>query len=147
MTYLYEGGDIVGGGTCPVERSWGECIEGFAGLRFANDVVTTCETAIDVRTIPAWRPSPDDQRKRQVAAELRQEVEAHWKGVQEIVIRDFNMEDSQITMFLKLPDGNYYQGCGFHAEVRPHCESWHLFRQAPLSKIRQWIFARPYPLK
>ena len=39
-------------------------------------------------------------------------------GVREIVIRDFNLKDNQITMYLSLPDGDYYMGCGFRAMQR-----------------------------
>jgi hypothetical protein len=110
-------------------------------------VVTTCAANIDTRAIPAWEPSPNDQNKRKIAAELRVEIEAHWRGAQEIVIRDFNLRDNQITMYLKMPDGDYYRGCGFHATQDPHCEGEHGFGMASVAKIREWIFARPYRLK
>jgi len=48
---------------------------------------------------------------------------------------------------LKMPDGDYFQGCGFHAMREPHCEGWHLFGQVPVSSIRKWIFEKPYRLK
>lgn len=147
MTYLFGKGGPQGGGTCPVEKNWRECVEELAGLEFANNVVGTCTMTLDLRTIPAWKPSPNDQTKRGIADELRHEIEAKWLGVQEIVIRDFNLEDSQITMYLKMPDGDYYQGCGFHAMSTPHCEGWHLFGTSPVSSIRKRIFDRPYRLK
>jgi hypothetical protein len=94
---------------------------------------------VDLRTIPAWKPSPDDQTKRCTAADLRDEIQTKWPGVQEIVIRNFNLKDNQITMYLKMPDGDYYDGCGFSAASKPHCEGWHLFGNTPNASIRKWI--------
>jgi hypothetical protein len=85
--------------------------------------------------------------KRRLADELRAEIETKWQGVQEIVIRDFNLKDNQITMYLKMPDGDYFQGCGFRAMREPHCEGWHLFGQVPVSSLRKWVFEKPYRLK
>jgi hypothetical protein len=118
-----------------------------AGSADAGSPAATCTATIDIRSIPHWVPSADDDQKRRVASELRREIEAKWRGVQEIVIHDFNLKDPQIVMYLKMPDGDYYQGCGFHSGREPHCESWHSFGQAPVSKLRAWIFARPYSLK
>jgi len=147
MTYLFGKGGLQGGGTCPVERNWRECVEGFAGVKYATDVVGTCTITLDMGTIRGWKPSPNDQTKRRVADELRKEIEARRPGVQEIVLRDFNLEDNQIMMYLKMPDGEYYQGCGFHAMSEPHCEKWRLFGMSPTSSIRKRIFELPYRLK
>jgi hypothetical protein len=94
---------------------------------------------LDTRSIPRWEPSPNSQTKHQIGGELRREIEQKWQGVSEIVIRDFNLKDNQITMYLKMPDGDYYQGCAFRATREPHCERWHLFGMAPVSSIRKWI--------
>jgi hypothetical protein len=147
MTYIFGDEGLQGGGSCPVEKNWRECIESLAGTEHANDVVSICASDIDMRAIPAWMPSRNDQKKQQLASELRLEIEARWRGVKEIVIRDFNLEDNQITMYLKMPDGDFYTGCGLHAARTPHCEAWHLFGQASLTNLRKWIFARPYRLK
>ena len=147
MTYLFGEDGLRGGGTCPVEGNWRECIEKLAGVEYPTNVVGTCTTTLDMRTMPAWKPSPNNQAKRRIADELRNEIEAKWQGVQEIVIRDFNLKDNQITMYLKMPDGDYYQGCGFHAMREPHCEGWHLFGQGSVASLRKWIFQKPYQLK
>jgi len=148
MTYLLGKGGLQGGGTCPLEKNWRECVEGFAGLQYPTDVVGTCAISLDMSSIPLWKASPDDTTKRRIADELRREIEAKWRGVQQIVIRDFNPEDNQITMYLKMPEGDYYEGCGFHAASEPHCEGWHLFATSPVStSARRWIFDRPYRLK
>ena len=116
-------------------------------MEYANDVVGTCTMTIDMSTIPAWKPSPNDQGKRRIAEELRKEIEAKWLGVQEIVLRDFNLNDNLIVMYLKMPDGDYYESCGFHAMSDPHCEGWALFGSSPVSSVRKRIFDRPYRLK
>ena len=148
MSYLFGADGPVGGGTCPLAKDWQECVEGFADLvNHTNDAIGTCTTTIDLRTIPPWQPSPNNDAKRRVAEELRREIEGQWRGAKEIVIRDFSLEDHQITMYVKMPDGDYFQGCGFHANREPHCEGWHLFGMAPVEAIRRWIFERPYRLK
>jgi len=149
MTYLFGEDGLIGGGTCLLEKDWRECIEQFAdrsGSR-SRSPVATCAAIINLRSIPLWEPSVNDEQKRRIASELRREIEAKWHGVQEIVIRNFNLNDPQIVMYLKMTDGNYYQGCGFHARRAPHCEGWHLFGQVPVSELRTWIFARPYKLR
>ena len=147
LAYLVGADGARGYVSCPVEQDWQKCVGQWAGLEDVNYVVRTCTTAIDLRAIPDWQPSPNDQTKREVAEHLRREIEAERPGVQEIVIRDFNLKDRQITMYLRFPDGDYFQGCGFHAMREPHCASWHLFGHVPVSSIRKWIFERPYRLK
>jgi hypothetical protein len=148
LIYLFSAdGTQSGYFTCPAKKDWLECLRASARLEEVNSVVRTCTATVDLRAIPAWEPSPDNPAKREVAEALSREIETKWQGVQEIVIRDFNLQDRQITMYLRLPDGDYLQGCGFRAEREPHCDGWHLFGQAPASTIRNWIFERPYRLK
>lgn len=147
MVYTVSKGETQGNYTCPAEQNWKNCVEKNAGPDALNYLPRTCAITLDLGTIPAWRPSPNDAEKRRVADELRGEIEAKWPGVQRIVIRDFNLKDNQITMYLKMPDGDYYQGCGFSARSEPHCEGWHLFGMVPNSSIRRWIFEKPYRLK
>lgn len=147
MSYLHGADGWQGGGTCLVGKDWRKCVEDFATDVESTGPVTTCVMNLDTRSIPRWEPSPNSQTKHQIAGELRREIEQKWQGVLEIVARDFNLKDNQITMYLKMPDGDYYQGCGFRAMREPHCESWHLFGMAPVSSIRKWILDRPYRLK
>ncbi len=147
MLYSITNSGIRGAYTCPVEQNWRDCAEKNAGMEALNYIPQTCTVTVDMHTIPVWKPSPNDPTKQRIAHELRSEIEAKWPRVQEIVIRDFNLKDNQITMSLKMPDGDYYQGCGFHAIGEPHCQGWHLFGQTPASSIRKWIFERPYRLK
>jgi hypothetical protein len=102
---------------------------------------------LDMSTIRVWKPSPNDATKRRIADELRDEIEAKWSGVQQIVLRDFNVNDNLIVMYLKMPDRDYYESCGFHAMSEPHCEGWALFGASPISNVRKRIFDMPYRLK
>lgn len=147
LAYLFDGDGLQGGGTCPVEKNWRGCVEEFAGTNFATHIVTICTITVDMKQIPAWEPSPNDQSKKVIAEELRKEIEHQWPDAREIVIRDFNLKDSQLTIYLKTPDGDYFQGCSFNSMTIPHCGGWHLFGMAPNSSIRQWILERPYQLK
>lgn len=133
--------------TCPVQQNWKECVEKNAGVVTLNPISRTCAIRLDMRAIPAWKPAPNDAAKQRIKDELRGEIEAKWPGVQEIVIRDFDLMDNDITMYLRMPDGDYYQGCRFHAMSEPHCDGWHLFGTAPVANIRKWIFEKPYKLK
>ena len=147
MTYLFGKSGLQGGGTCGAGKNWRECVEKSAGSEYATDVVGTCTIIIDISTIPAWKPSPNDAAKKRIADELRSEIEAKWPGVREIVVRDFNLKDSLIKMYLKLPDGDYYESCGFHAFSEPHCDGWAVFGSSPASDVRPLIFDKPYRLK
>jgi hypothetical protein len=147
MADLFGKSGLRGGGTCPVEKNWRECVEGFAGMEYANNVVGTCPITLDMSTVPAWKPSPDNPTKRRIADELRKEIEAKWPGVQEIILRDFNTNDNLIAMYLKMPDGDHYESCGFQAMSEPHCEGWALFGSSPVSSVRKRIFDMPYRLK
>jgi hypothetical protein len=108
MAYLFAEEGMSGGGSCPAEQNWAECVEKFAYGKGAGSTVRTCVATIDLRTIPAWKPSPNSPEKRRVSGELRTEIEARWRGVQQIVIRDFDLRDPEITMYLKMPGGDYF---------------------------------------
>jgi hypothetical protein len=147
MTYIFGAEGLQGGGTCPAEQNWRDCLVQAGGGNALKSVPQVCTATIDLRALPAWEPSVDDARKQQVATELRNEIAAQWKGATEIVIRDFNFKDPQLTAYFKLADGDYVQGCSFHATEKPHCTAWHSFGQVPNASIRQWIFEKPYRLK
>lgn len=146
--YVFGDSGLVGGGTCAAKRNWKDCIESIAPRESAKSVVETCAVTLDLRKIPRWRPSPNNATKRRIARQLRHQIEAKWPGAQEIVLRDFNLEDPVIFMFLKMPDGDYYQSCGFHLQDEQHCdENWATFGSSPISDVKKWIFAEPYRLK
>jgi hypothetical protein len=147
MAYVFDKGGWQGGGTCATAKSWRVCVEEFAGAEDANDAVGTCAITLDMAAIPTWRPSPNDETKRRIANELRREIQTQWHGVQEIVVRDFNLKDGLIKMYLKMPDGDYYESCGFHAFSEPHCDNWAIFGSSPPSDVRPLIFDKPYRLK
>ena len=147
MAYIFGKTGLESGGTCSSGDDWRKCVDGFVNGGYINYVTGTCNITLDANSIPAWKPSPNNEIKRRVAQELRSEIEVQWEGVQEIVVRDFNLNDNQIIMYLKMPDREYYQGCSFHAMNQPHCDGWHLFGQAPISSIRKRVFEKPYRLK
>src|SRR5579862_597505 len=86
LTYVFGKDGLQGGGSCRVEKDWRECLEEFAQGEPTAGPVTTCKATIDLRSIPAWQPSPNDQKKRRIADELRREIEARFSPseVQEI---------------------------------------------------------------
>jgi len=147
MVYLFNDGGIAGSFTCPLLEDWQSCVQKALPSEGSQDQPRTCRTTLDLRYIPAWEPSLDSARKRQVAGELLAEIAAKWPGAQEIVIRDFNFKDNQITMYLKMDDGEYVQGCGFRAAAQPHCVQWHSFGMAPFPSIRKRVFDKPYRLR
>ena len=82
------------------------------GLGTGDKAASTCTATIDLRSLPPWKPSPNDETKRRIARELREEIEAQFPVSREILIRDFNLKDPQIT-FLIRADRDYFQGCIF----------------------------------
>ncbi len=148
MIYDFANGRWSGGGTlCDTSQDWRECLERHRDP--SDPPAVTCESIIDLHAIPAWKPSPNDENKRRIAGELLKEIEHNWADwpIHEIVIRDFNVKDEEITIYMRRADGPLYQTCAFNAMSRPHCQGWGGFGMSPLSGIRQYIFARPYRLK
>jgi hypothetical protein len=70
VTYLFGEDGLQGGGSCTLEKNWRQCIEDFAPAGNAHDPIATCTTTIDLRALPAWSPSPNDQQKKRIANEL-----------------------------------------------------------------------------
>ncbi|HEY1759103.1 MAG TPA: hypothetical protein VGG72_27270 [Bryobacteraceae bacterium] len=154
MVYLFDKEAMTGGGTCPAAWTWTACVEEQARIAGAAPTASaerTCTATLNIRGLPAWKPSPDSPQKRQVADELRRDIEAEWGRAQEIVVRDFDLRDPDITMYLRFPGeapgGGEFKGCAFHSGRPTVCDGWHLFGQSPLSSLRKWVFAKPYRLK
>ncbi len=148
VVYSVEDHEAQGLYTCSIEQNWRTCVEQHSDLaETAQEVPRTCTATVDVGNIPAWTPSPDDQTKQHIAGELRDEILAKWRGALEIIVRDFNLKDSQITIYLKMPDGEYIQGCGFRLTRLPYCNGWHSFGNARVSTLKRWILEEPYRLK
>ncbi len=56
-TYVFVGNDgLRAGGACDLAENWTDCLRKFAAVGDAR--ATTCRTAIDLRSIPTWKPSP-----------------------------------------------------------------------------------------
>ncbi len=148
------------GANCPLDPSWIDCavylgkhaneplpvVQGNEELHYpaAGGHAPVCEFTLDV---PKWEPSPDSPEKRTVASELLSEFKSFGYGdAREIVIRDFNLGDPEITAYITEADGTHqFQGCGFTRNHTPHC-SWHMFGQAPISSLRKQVMSRPYRL-
>ena len=90
--YIFDEDGRGGPNSCPIEQDWRTCIQGVAKPGRADEGVSRCTARIDLRRIPAWRPSPDSVEKRRVAREVRREIEAAWGEADRIVVRDSNLE-------------------------------------------------------
>jgi hypothetical protein len=103
-----------------------------------------CEYALNV---PKWEPSPDSPEKRRLSVELLHEFQNFgFDDAQRIVIRDFNLDDPDITAYIVSHRGkDEFQGCGFTRDKTPHC-AWHMFGQSPRSGLKQMVMSRPYQL-
>lgn len=135
------------GGSCAPGQDWRRCIERFAAKEYFDESTSTCTTMLDLRTIPAWRPSPNDDMKRHVAVELRMQIEVNWPNVEQIKVRDFNLGDPSLMVWLKLPGGDVFQQCDFHAMRTPPCENWAGFGMEPERELRESILKRSYRIK
>lgn len=147
LAYLFRDAES-GFFTCSSQEGWRRCARDQNGQGdVANQMERTCTLKLDVRSIPSWAPSPDSESKRKLTAALRTEIESQWPNAKQIIVRDFNVNDTQIMMLIGAPDGEYFQGCGFRAGRIPHCEGWHSFGTVPLEPIRRRILDLPLKLK
>lgn len=146
--------------SCPPDQSWPECAvhwRGHQGLSApalrSGGASSHPSTAADSRVcgftlkVPRWDPSPDSPEKRRIAAELVVEFqEFGYTNAERIVVRDFNLEDPDITAWITSPRGEErLQGCTFVRGRSPHC-AWHLFGQSPLESLRGQIMSKPYQI-
>ena len=145
LLYMFDSKGRNEPGVCLPDEAEDVCVDEVINLGNA-DKAPTCTVTIDLRSIPPWKPSANDAAKRQIARELRAEIETLYPISKEILIRDFNVKDPQIT-FLIRAESDYFQGCSFQAKVKPHCDGWHLFGQVSRSSLRKWVLERPYRLK
>ncbi|MCW5983577.1 MAG: hypothetical protein KIT09_36135 [Bryobacteraceae bacterium] len=104
----------------------------------------TCEFTLQ---IPAWAPSPDDERKRKIAGEILDEIRTYSrKEPSEVYVRDFNLNDPDILIYIiDSPTDDWLLGCTFTAKETPHCR-WHMFGQSPRDVLRDDVMRRPYRL-
>jgi hypothetical protein len=131
---------------CSSDQDWRDCISRELDSAEPRQSDFTCTLTLDLSGLPAWKESPHDDAKRKLIAELKSEIQSRWKGAQSVVIRDFNVWDPQITIWLRMSDGEYFQGCSFRATESPHCVDWHSFGQASPSSLRKRVFDLPVRL-
>jgi hypothetical protein len=161
--WIFDGSDTVSGpaGNCPLDATWIDCavylsshanepapvVRGDEKFRYPAAKLTpvVCEFVLDV---PKWEPSPDSPEKRRLALELLTELQQFgYKDARAIVIRDFNVNDPDVTAYVMGKDGKEdFQGCSFNAASSPHCWAWHMFGQSPVAGLRQKVMSRPYHL-
>ena len=113
------------------------------GFPPAGVTPTACEYVLNV---PRWEPSSDGPEKRRVAAELLEEFQSFGYGdARRIIIRDFNLDDPDITAYIVSRRGEEVSGLHVHPQQKTHC-AWHMFGQSPRSGLKQTVMSRPYQL-
>ncbi len=97
--------------------------------------------------VQRWSPSPNDERKKLLAAELLKELEDFgYSRPRFVYVRDFNLDDPEIDFYVVTASGmRVSQGCDFVQRALPHC-GWHLYGQSPLAALRKMVVTRPYRL-
>ena len=160
--FIYQGALRLLGINCPSGPTWVNCVAEWVQnphkdegkVVYGNEPPTyttpapkerPCEFTLEV---PVWKPSPDNELKRKLAAEILQEIQAFWgtSGTKAIYIRDFNVDDPEIEAYIiNTTEEPAFLGCRFDAAKSPHCE-WHGFGQAPVAALRRDIMSRRYRL-
>lgn len=97
--------------------------------------------------VPAWAPSPNNEQKQRLAAELLKELHAEQAPRPKVVYaRDFNLSDPEIDFYVVDADGTEeFRGCTFDLTRLPRCW-WHGYGQTPVDWLRRNVLARPYRL-
>lgn len=151
LVYAFDNGKMRGRATCPSSKDWRACVAELAGSTAGanprHEQVQTCETTLDVSSIPQWQPSAMSSKKMVILQALRRQAESKYADLKRVVIRDFNLNDNQILMYIQTSGAEYYQACSLDSNQAPFCDHWHLFGQAPVKAIRRLIFSNPLDLK
>ena len=148
-------------GNCPPDPSWIDCAvylstqanapsrvvyDGEKTLKYPPSGVAASECEF-VLHVPRWEPSRDSPEKREMARQILGELRHFgYEDAKKIVIRDFNVQDPDITAYITDQSGRHlFQGCAFSRDLVPHC-GWHMFGQSPLAGLRREVMTRPYVL-
>ena len=91
LLYMFDSNGRNEPGVCLPDEAEDVCLDKVINLGNA-DKAPTCTATIDLRSIPPWKPSANDAAKRQIARELRAEIETLYPISKEILIRDFNVK-------------------------------------------------------
>jgi len=143
--YVYGTGRRIDTVSCPADRGWVNCVANSTTERAGiGEDTRACEFTLN---IGPWKPSPDDEKKRQLAGEIANEIRAFgYENVKAMYVRDFNLTDPEIQVYTVDDRGKPdLLGCHFDASAEPHC-GWHRFGQAPLTELKRQIMERPYRL-
>jgi len=148
---IYEGAEDSGWIGCADDVSWINCVvDGQENVRKkfpTNNKAIGPPCDFDL-PLPEWKPSPDDEQKKQVAADISAELKFVWKtpDVKGIYVRDFNLSDLGLDILIVYMDGHTeVQGCGLDSTQSPHC-TWHLYGQGSLDSTIPHIMEKPYRL-
>jgi hypothetical protein len=147
---VYQETKNIGGFTCADDENWVDCsVEMQQYLRDTapntnKPAGPPCDFDLP---LPDWKPSPDNDQKRQIAQEVLEQFALGEKGdLRFVYVRDFNLKDLGLDIYFLYKNGQVFvQGCGFNANQHPPCVG-HLYGQAPLEPIIQHIMERPYRL-
>lgn len=128
-------------------REYARSAEGREAVQERSSAQTTVQTCQFTLSVPPWMPSPDDAAKRKVAAEILGEVRKSLavSRPKTIWLRDFNLDDPEIWMYITTSRYSTPQGCSFDRARIPHC-NWHMFGQTPEDWLRRQIMTRAYRL-
>jgi hypothetical protein len=153
--YAFDPNRIIEPIPCKDDANWIECandwisdIDQYEPPEKRSPATTVqgppCEYNLD---IPQWKPSEDNQLKRQFAADiLRELLPGGMRGYRSVFVRDFNLNDPNIDFYLINARGNSeFRGCNFDRTRQPHCV-WHLYGQAPLDSLKENVMEMPYRL-
>lgn len=157
--YIYAPGRPIDAISCPADATWTGCVAYWVftppevgdRVMYGNEKPhygvrqePVCELTL---LIAFWKPSPNDARKKKVAAEVLGEIERFaYPDPKVVYVRDFNLEDPEISAYIVPRKGEPdVLGCHFDVSRAPHC-GWHRFGQSPLSELRRTIMRRPYRL-
>ena len=159
--YIFEGSQSLAQINCPADGAWTACLVDWERSRLDNNpasqgehrqlkdhrILSTSQVCNFTLDVQPWQPSPDNQLKRKTAAEVAAEVrEFLVEGVRSIIVRDFNLDDPDINIYIvDLRGKDQVLGCYFDGRRSPHC-SWHMFGQSPVESIIADILKMPYRL-
>jgi hypothetical protein len=150
----------IDGTHCPTDATWVDCVAYWRDHSKDPPHVTSeppeayryppthlnvwvCKFTLQV---PKWRPSPNTAEKQRIAGKIAKELlDFGYADATVIYVRDFNLDDPDITAYIKDRKGEVrLQGCRFDYTKVPCCWGWHLFGQSPQSWLRHSVMSLPY---
>ena len=168
---------------CPVDASWVTCAAAWNPYSFlpANSPMAnlrekkpepvntpSCDFEVEVAK---WTPSPDDEKKREVAAEILKElledpqpdssstpasgdtrsarvvIEPRERGeLRRVYIRDFNLNDPEVHVYFEDSKETWVIRFDFDSTTKPHMTGGGGYGTVTVESVRDWIMEQPYRL-